>query len=102
MAGIGIQGHGQSTLAQHHAWLGSGRCGRPYRLVGTRSVLAVGRLFVRLHGGCTRIGHQPLRHEPRHGTGRNGQLPVAKVYTKELLAAEVKQNFEAIRGRYGI
>ena len=31
-----------------------------------------------------------------------GQIPVAKVYTKELSAAEVQQNFNALRGRYGI
>lgn len=31
-----------------------------------------------------------------------GQIPVVKIYNRELLAAEVKQNFNAYRGRYGI
>ena len=32
----------------------------------------------------------------------NGLIPMAKVYNRELTAAEIYQNFEAIRGRYGI
>jgi hypothetical protein len=32
----------------------------------------------------------------------SGEVSVVKVYNKVLTAAEVKQNFEAIRGRYGI
>lgn len=32
----------------------------------------------------------------------NGDLSIAKVYNKVLTPAEVKQNFNAIRGRYGI
>ena len=32
----------------------------------------------------------------------NGQIPIVKVYTRALPAAEVQQNFSALRGRYGI
>jgi hypothetical protein len=32
----------------------------------------------------------------------NGQIPVAKIYNTCLTAAQVQQNFQAIRGRYGI
>jgi hypothetical protein len=32
----------------------------------------------------------------------NGIIPVAKVYNRVLTAAEVQQNFNALRGRYGI
>jgi hypothetical protein len=32
----------------------------------------------------------------------NGKIPVAKIYNKALSAAEVQQNFNALRGRYGI
>lgn len=32
----------------------------------------------------------------------NGLIPLAKVYNRELTANEISQNFEAIRGRYGI
>jgi hypothetical protein len=31
-----------------------------------------------------------------------GQIPVVKIYNKTLTAAEVQQNFNALRGRYGI
>lgn len=32
----------------------------------------------------------------------DGQVPVVKVYNRALSAAEVKQNFNALRGRYGL
>lgn len=32
----------------------------------------------------------------------NGQISVARIYNKALTAAEVKQNFTALRGRYGV
>lgn len=32
----------------------------------------------------------------------NGEIPVAKIYNRALTAAEVQQNFNALRGRYGI
>ena len=32
----------------------------------------------------------------------NGKIPVVKVYNRTLSADEVKQNFQALRGRYGI
>jgi hypothetical protein len=31
-----------------------------------------------------------------------GEIPVAKIYNRALSAAEVQQNFNALRGRYGI
>ena len=34
--------------------------------------------------------------------GVKGQMPIAKIYNKALTAAEVTQNFNALRGRYGI
>ncbi len=40
----------------------------------------------------------------RHSSGYyyNGRLPMVKVYNRALTAAEVQQNFNAHRGRYGI
>jgi hypothetical protein len=32
----------------------------------------------------------------------NGQIPVAKIYNTALTATQVQQNFQALRGRYGI
>jgi len=32
----------------------------------------------------------------------NGEIPVVKIYNKTLTASEVQQNFNAVRGRYGI
>lgn len=32
----------------------------------------------------------------------NGKMPIVKIYNRALSAAEVQQNFNAIRGRYGI
>jgi Concanavalin A-like lectin/glucanases superfamily len=32
----------------------------------------------------------------------NGQIPVAKIYNTALTAAQVAQNFQALRGRYGV
>lgn len=32
----------------------------------------------------------------------NGYLPITKIYNRALTASEVKQNFNALRGRYGI
>jgi hypothetical protein len=32
----------------------------------------------------------------------NGKIPVAKAYNRALSAADVTQNFNAVRGRYGI
>jgi TM2 domain-containing membrane protein YozV len=32
----------------------------------------------------------------------NGQIPVAKIYNTCLTASQVAQNFQALRGRYGI
>jgi hypothetical protein len=32
----------------------------------------------------------------------DGKLSVAKIYNRALTAAEIKQNFNALRGRYGI
>ena len=32
----------------------------------------------------------------------DGDIPVSKVYNRVLTANEISQNFEAIRGRYGI
>lgn len=39
---------------------------------------------------------------PWGGTYLYGSLPVIQFYTRELSAAEVSQNFNALRGRYGI
>jgi hypothetical protein len=38
------------------------------------------------------------------GDGRtmNGDLPIAKIYNRALTASEIQQNFNAVRGRYGI
>ena len=32
----------------------------------------------------------------------NGEIPVVKIYNKTLTASEIQQNFNAVRGRYGI
>ena len=32
----------------------------------------------------------------------NGSIPVLKYYNRALTAAEISQNFNALRGRYGI
>jgi hypothetical protein len=32
----------------------------------------------------------------------NGNMPTVKLYNRALSATEVRQNFEALRGRYGI
>jgi hypothetical protein len=32
----------------------------------------------------------------------NGEIPVVKIYNKALSASEIQQNFNAVRGRYGI
>jgi hypothetical protein len=46
---------------------------------------------------------QPLLIGSRSGTaGLGGTIGVAKIYNRALTAAEVTQNFNALRGRYGI
>ena len=42
------------------------------------------------------------RGDASNGRYFDGQLPSMKVYNRPLTAAEVKSNFEALRGRYGI
>ena len=38
------------------------------------------------------------------GDGRrfNGYIPIVKIYNKELSASEVKQNFDAMKSRFGL
>jgi len=42
------------------------------------------------------------RGDAPNGRYMHGLMPITKVYTRALTAAEVRQNFDAIRGRYGI
>jgi hypothetical protein len=48
-------------------------------------------------GYSVRIGKQA-----ETGTGHNGKISAAKIYSRALSADEVLQNFTALRGRYGI
>jgi hypothetical protein len=41
-------------------------------------------------------------YNPRDGTYINGSLPILSVYNRALPAAEIQQNFNALRTRYGI
>jgi hypothetical protein len=43
-----------------------------------------------------------LGKSPSHNSPVTGSIPIAKIYNRALSESEVKQNFEALRGRYGI
>jgi len=51
-----------------------------------------------LPSGILKIGRRALNTT----VIMSGTLPVVKIYNKVLSASEVRQNFEALRGRYGI
>jgi hypothetical protein len=80
-----------------------------YHLVATNSPTNGARFYV--NGVLTGTGERAidLSSSPWYfGVDRtltlwsNCVLPAAKVYSKELSANEVRQNFNALRGRYGI
>lgn len=50
----------------------------------------------------SRIGRSTGSTSYTYATSFKGQLPVFQVYNRALTESEVKQNFEALRGRYGI
>lgn len=52
-------------------------------------------------GGTWRIGGN-LAFGGNNGRYGEGKIPEAKIYNKPLTAAEVKQNFEASRNKYGV
>jgi len=50
-------------------------------------------------GNSPIIGYEPSLAAPNFW---NGNIPLVRLYNRALSAAEVQQNFEATRGRYGI
>ena len=49
-----------------------------------------------------RIGNLSFGSVVNSGYGLNGRIAIARVYTKSLTAAEIKQNFDAQRARFNI
>lgn len=55
-----------------------------------------------LHNSCSvNIGRDTLNTDANHRCF-NGNIPIVQIYNRALSADEVKQNFNALRGRYGI
>jgi hypothetical protein len=55
--------------------------------------------------GTLNIGGTLLVNIARQTTGTaffNGKVPMVRVYNRALTASEIQQNFNALRGRFGI
>lgn len=81
--------------------------GRWYNVVGTFNDATNTALLyvdsVQFSGGGVGGGAPSTYNELYVGSPfMNGKLSDLKIYSRELTATEVKQNFEALRGRYGI
>jgi hypothetical protein len=83
----GVYRNGQTYVAAtNHGLTGSG---------GSAGTGAFGTLFGSLYPYGGGWGGEP-------GFSINGKFYVGRIYNKVLTAAEVQQNFQALRGRYGI